>query len=70
MTSDERRLIYVIGTFPSLTTTFIDREVRALRRGGVDVQVISMRQPPADQPLSSEQVACAEGVLYLSLIHI
>ena len=65
MTSDERRLIYVIGTFPSLTTTFIDREVRALRRGGVDVQVVSMRQPPADQPLSSEQVACAEGVLYL-----
>jgi glycosyltransferase involved in cell wall biosynthesis len=55
----------VIGTFPSLTTTFIDREVRALRRGGVDVQVVSMRRPPAELPLSAEQAACAEGVLYL-----
>jgi glycosyltransferase involved in cell wall biosynthesis len=65
VTLDHRRLIYVIGTFPSLTTTFIDREVRALRRAGVDVQVVSMRQPPADQPLSTEQAACGEGVLYL-----
>jgi glycosyltransferase involved in cell wall biosynthesis len=65
MTSDDRRLIYVIGTFPSLTTTFIDREVRALRRVGVDVQVVSMRRPPAELPLSPEQVESAEGVLYL-----
>ena len=69
MTFDVRRLIYVIGTFPSLTTTFIDREVRALRREGVEVQVVSMRRPPADLPLSSEQVACAEGVQYLFPMH-
>jgi glycosyltransferase involved in cell wall biosynthesis len=69
MTSDDRRLIYVIGTFPSLTTTFIDREVRALRRVGVDVQVVSMRRPPADLPLSTEQVEAAEGALYLFPMH-
>ncbi len=61
----ERRLIYLIGTFPSLTTTFIDREVRTLRRWGVDVQVVAMRRPPDDLPLSAEQEACRQGVIYL-----
>ncbi len=65
MSHDDRRLVYVIGTFPSLTTTFIDREVRTLRRWGVDVKVVAMRQPPADVALSAEQEACRDGVLYL-----
>lgn len=38
-------LVYVIGTYPGLTTTFIDREIHALRRQGVQVRVISIRKP-------------------------
>lgn len=59
------RLIYVIGTYPLLTTTFIDREIRMLRRWGVDLQVVAMRRPDADTPLSHEQRELQQGVIYL-----
>jgi len=39
------RLTYVIGTYPSLTTTFIDREIRLLRDWGVPVRVVALRRP-------------------------
>lgn len=64
--SPERRLIYLVGTYPSLTTTFIDREIRTLRGWGIDVRVIAMRRPPDDLPLSADQQAAAAGVLYLT----
>lgn len=38
-------LVYIIGTYPVLTTTFIDREIEALRRRGVEVRVVSLRHP-------------------------
>lgn len=38
-------LVYVIGTYPGLTTTFIDREIQALRAQGVQARVISIRKP-------------------------
>ena len=38
-------LVYIIGTYPGLTTTFIDREIRALRRQGVQMHVVSIRKP-------------------------
>jgi glycosyltransferase involved in cell wall biosynthesis len=38
-------LIYIIGTYPGLTTTFIDREIRALQQQGVRVRIISIRKP-------------------------
>lgn len=59
-----RRLIYLVGTYPSLTTTFIDREIRALRGWGVDVRIFAMRHPPETLPLSADQLA--EGVVYLT----
>lgn len=58
-------LIYIIGTYPLLTTTFIDREVRALRRMGVDLQIVAIRRPDADAPLSTEQRELQRGVTYL-----
>lgn len=39
------RISYVIGTYPSLTTTFIDREIAGLVARGVDVAVVSIRRP-------------------------
>jgi len=44
-TSGTPRVAYVIGRFPSLTTTFIERELTALNELGVEVQVLSIRQP-------------------------
>jgi glycosyltransferase involved in cell wall biosynthesis len=46
-------LIYIIGTYPGLTTTFIDREIRALQQQGVQVRVMSIRKPHT--MLSSDQ---------------
>lgn len=56
-------LVYIIGTYPLLTTTFIDREIRGLRKSGVHVQVLSIRRPRP--PLSADQVKMADGVIYL-----
>ncbi|MAT97551.1 MAG: colanic acid biosynthesis glycosyltransferase WcaL [Anaerolineaceae bacterium] len=57
------KLTYLIGTYPLLTTTFIDREIRLLRQRGVTVQVVSIRRPK--RPLSPEQELLATDVLYL-----
>jgi glycosyltransferase involved in cell wall biosynthesis len=57
------KLGYIIGTYPALTTTFIDREIRILRRWGVEIQVVSIRRP--EEVLSAEQQELQQGVLYL-----
>jgi len=59
------KLVYIIGTFPSLTTTFIDREVRNLRAWGVDLRILSIRRPAADMPLSEEQRQLEQIATYL-----
>jgi colanic acid/amylovoran biosynthesis glycosyltransferase len=61
-TPSDLRLTYIIGTYPVLTTTFIDREISVLRRMGVDVRVISIRGPA--HRLSPEQEALASEVHY------
>jgi hypothetical protein len=53
---------YVIGTYPSLTTTFIDREVRLLRSWGATVDIVSLRRPTAT--VSPEQAALAASTSY------
>jgi glycosyltransferase involved in cell wall biosynthesis len=55
----------VIGTYPLVTTTFVDREIRALRALGIDVQVLAVRRPPDDAPLSPEQRQLQQEVVYL-----
>jgi colanic acid/amylovoran biosynthesis glycosyltransferase len=59
------RLIYVIGTYPGLTTTFIDREIKSLRQLGAKLQVVSIRRPPASPRLSADQQALQKDVIYL-----
>ncbi|MFP3913778.1 MAG: glycosyltransferase [Actinomycetota bacterium] len=46
-------LAYVIGSYPLLTTTFIDREIERMRARGVEATVFSLRRPHG--PLSPEQ---------------
>jgi glycosyltransferase involved in cell wall biosynthesis len=40
-----RAIAYVIGTYPLLTTTFIDREIDLLRQLGLEITVVSLRRP-------------------------
>ena len=58
-----RSLAYVVGTYPLLTTTFIDREIAHVRRRGLSVRVISLRRPRGK--LSPEQVAASRLVEYV-----
>lgn len=58
-----RAVAYVIGTYPLLTTTFIDREIALLGELGIDVRVVSLRRPHGR--LSPRQEAIAEGVQYV-----
>ncbi len=58
-------LVYVVGSYPLLTTTFIDREIEWLRRSGVEIQVIAMRRPDPGSPFSEAQKMLQQGVIYL-----
>ena len=58
-------VVVVIGRYPLVTTTFIDREIAALRRRGVDIDVVALRRPPSDMPLSDEQRDLGRGVDYV-----
>ena len=62
-TDNKLRLLYVIGTYPLLTTTFIDWEIRLLRQWDVDLNIVSIRRP--GQALSSTQSEVQRGVTYL-----
>ncbi|MDH3681416.1 MAG: glycosyltransferase family 4 protein [Acidimicrobiia bacterium] len=59
------RLFYVVGTYPLLTTTFIDREIEMLSEWEVDVAVIAMRRPDPTTPFTSRQEALAARTTYL-----
>jgi len=58
-------LAYLIGSYPGLTKTFIDREIQTLRSWGVNLQVLAIRRPPAEIPLSKDQLDLQQGVTYL-----
>ena len=49
------RLVYVINVFPKLSETFIANEIAELRRRGIELRVLSLRQPT--DPLRHEVVA-------------
>lgn len=63
MRSKTPALTYIIGTYPGLTTTFIDREITTLRQLGVRLRILSIRKPWTQ--LSAQQEALREGVTYL-----
>lgn len=66
----KKKIVYIIGTYPLLTTTFIDREIMKLKQLGVDLRIFSIRKPPKDTPLSSFQLALQEQVKYLLPVKI
>ncbi len=63
---DPIRLIYLIGTYPELTNTFIDREITTLRKlGGFQIRIVSLRSPHTTASYSQEQKALHQETLYL-----
>ena len=40
-----RRVAYIVNVFPKLSETFIAGELTELHRRGVEVRVLSLRQP-------------------------
>lgn len=62
-TAKQINLVYLIGTYPVLTTTFIDREIKLLLEWGVNLQVVSIRRPHG--LLSAEQRDLQRSVIYL-----
>lgn len=57
------RLSYIIGSYPVLTETFIDREIGQVIGRGVDLEIVSIRRPQG--VLSPSQLAMADRVRYL-----
>ncbi len=57
------KVVYIIGSYPLLTTTFIDREINILRQWGVDLNILSIRRPT--RTLSPEQEALQEEITYM-----
>ncbi|HKC50543.1 MAG TPA: colanic acid biosynthesis glycosyltransferase WcaL, partial [Myxococcota bacterium] len=43
---------YLASAYPTISHTFIRREVTALRERGLQIRTFSIRRPPADAPLS------------------
>lgn len=58
-------VVVVTGTYPLVTTTFIDREIRFLRRSGVNARILAIRRPHPDAPLSREQRELMADTTYL-----
>lgn len=59
------RVAYVVGSFPSLTTTFIERELRALDELDVEVDVLSIRRPVAEAAPVGPPSAAERSPVYL-----
>lgn len=62
-------IAYIIGRYPLLTTTFIDREISEARRQGARVEVLSLR-PPDKRSLSPAQEALVDSVSYVRPIGV
>ena len=65
-----KKIVYIIGRYPLLTTTFIDREIMKLKQWGVDLTIFSIRQPPESSPLSNFQIELKQQVKYLLPVKI
>lgn len=59
------RLAYIIGTHPTLSTTFIDREIKTLHEMGVSIQILSIRRPGPHAALTEKYSQMKESIIYL-----
>jgi colanic acid/amylovoran biosynthesis glycosyltransferase len=65
--SERPRVGYYLWRFPSLTEPYIQREIGALRRAGLDIEVFA-DQPEQNELLDADARAFAAGTHYLLLL--
>lgn len=61
--ADLKRVVYVVSLFPSISETFIVREIAALVERGVDVRIISLKKP-SDGLLQTDSAALLERAVH------
>ena len=59
-----KKVLYITGSLPSLTSTFIYREILALERNGVQIDIVSMNRPSIDE-ISEDAAHFLDRTLYL-----
>jgi colanic acid/amylovoran biosynthesis glycosyltransferase len=59
------KLMYVVGTYPELSNTFIDREVGQLRGRGFDLQTLAIRRPTTLAATLPEYQHARDTTIYL-----
>ena len=64
---DERslKLAYIIGTYPEITTTFIDREMQTLEDMGFKIQILSIRRPGQNIYQLNQYAKMEKHIIYL-----
>ena len=60
-----KRIAYMTGEYPRATDTFIQREVAALRKAGIEVETFSVRRPHNREAVGPEQQAEGKSTTYL-----
>lgn len=63
------RILYITTSLPSLTSTFIYREIEVLLKAGYDITTVSMGRPQKSQ-ISKEAFWLYESTLYLDQINL
>jgi colanic acid/amylovoran biosynthesis glycosyltransferase len=59
-----KKIVYIIGTYPDLTKTFIDREILEAKRAGLDISIIATRGS-GERALPSQVQRLMEEIQYL-----
>ncbi len=62
------KIAYILAEFPSLSETFILREICALREMGLEIEIFALR-PPAAGPVHAEAETMRPHVYYFSPVH-
>lgn len=62
-----RRVLYIVGSFPTNSTTFTTNEMLALRDLGADVRLAALRQAEAGTQISAADAQLLDRVVYLPL---
>ena len=62
--STQQRIVYIIGTYPDRTKTFVDREILEAKRAGLSVSIIAIRSSKV-KDLSPPVQRLKEEITYL-----
>lgn len=58
------RIGYILDTFPSVSETFILREIQALQEQGLEITIMALRQPAPGTPVHAAAARLSPQVLY------